>query len=345
MDTFKVPQVNPSKILQIGLGFWASKTLLVAVNMGLFTQLAQGALSGSEIQNRLGLHGRSLYDFLDTLTALGFLERNGLNEDAMYSNTAETGQFLDKNKPGYIGGMLEMANNRLYPFWSDLEEALKTGAPQNETKDGGSPIFEVLYSDERRLREFLRAMGGIQAGNFSSFASQFDFSKYKTLCDIGGAGGHLSILVAKTNEHMHCTSFDLPPVVPVAQENIRKLNLEDRIEVQSGNFFEDDLPKADVITMGNVLHDWGTADKKMLIEKAYKALPKGGSLVVIENIIDDQRRENAFGLMMSLNMLIETEKGFDFTGADFDRWAREAGFKQTEVMPLTGPSSAVIAIK
>ena len=97
--------------------------------------------------------------------------------------------------------------------------------------------------------------------------------------------------------------------------------------------------------MGNVLHDWGITEKKLLISKAYDALPEGGSLVVIENIIDDDRSENAFGLMMSLNMLIETAEGFDFTAADFDEWARDAGFVETYAMRLTGPTSAVIAIK
>jgi precorrin-6B methylase 2 len=191
----------------------------------------------------------------------------------------------------------------------------------------------------------LKAMGGIQMGNFMMFSKEFDFTKYKTHCDVGGAGGYLAAQIAMNNEHMNCISFDLPPVEPVAMENIKMMGLSDRVLIKSGDFLNEDLPKADVITMGNILHDWGTQDKKMLIKKAYNALPKGGALVVIENIIDDNRSENAFGLMMSLNMNIETPEGFDFSAADFDSWAKECGFTQTSVMPLTGPSSAVIAIK
>ncbi|SFZ94768.1 Dimerisation domain-containing protein [Flaviramulus basaltis] len=337
--------VNPSKIMQIGMGFWASKTLLTAVNMELFTHLANGELSGQDIKTKLGLHDRGLYDFLDTLVALGFLKRSGLKETSMYSNAEDANLFLDKNKLSYIGGMLEMANNRLYPFWNDLEEGLKTGKPQNETKTGGVPIFEALYANEQKLREFLKAMGGIQMGNFMMFSKAFDFTNYKTLCDIGGAGANLAIQVAKTNEHMICVSFDLPPVEPIARENITMMGLDDRISTQSGDFLNEALPKADIITMGNILHDWGIDDKKMLIKKAYDALPQGGVLVVIENIIDDNRSENAFGLMMSLTMNIETDEGFDFSAADFDGWAKECGFTRTSVMPLTGPSSAVIAIK
>lgn len=144
---------------------------------------------------------------------------------------------------------------------------------------------------------------------------------------------------------MNCNSFDLPPVGPIAKENVDAFGLGDRIVVSSGDFFNDDIPEADVITMGNILHDWSSEDKLMLINKAHKALPDGGALIVIENIIDDERNKNVFGLLMSLNMAIETDDGFDFTATDFDKWAKDAGFRETRVMPLTGPSSAVIAIK
>lgn len=313
--------------------------------MELFTILAKRELSGKEIQSRLGLHNRNLYDFLDALVALGFLKRTGLKETSIYKNAEDTDLFLDKNKPSYMGGLLEMANHRLYPFWNDLEEGLKTGLPQNESKNNGESPFDAIYADPDRLREFITAMTGAQMGNFIAFSKQFDFSNYKTLCDIGGSGGALSAHVALNNEHMKCTSFDLPAVTPIAQENIDALGLSDKINVVSGDFFTDDFPKADIITMGMILHDWGTKDKKMLIKKAYEALPKGGAFVIIESIIDDNRSENALGLLMSLNMLIETPEGYDFTSADFDEWAKEAGFVSTSLMSLTGPSSAAIAIK
>ena len=337
--------VNPSKIMQVGLGFFASKTVLTANKLGLFTLLGKGALSGKAIQSELSLHQRGLYDFLDALVALGFLQRTGLKDSAQYSNAPDSDLFLDKNKPTYIGGMLEMANNRLYPFWNDLEEGLKTGKPQNELKTGGGSIFEKLYSDPNQLEEFLAAMAGIQMGGFIQFAIKFDFSKYSTLCDMGGAGGYLAAQVALHNSNMQCASFDLPPVKPIASRNINKMGLSERVTAVSGDFFQREFPKADVITMGNILHDWSLAEKKELMRKAYHALPEGGALVAIENIIDDNRSENAFGLFISLNMLIETEAGFDFTGADFKEWAMEIGFKNTSVMHLAGPASAAIAYK
>ncbi len=338
-------QPTPASILQIGTGFWASKTLLTAVNMNLFTLLAKGEKSGQDIKTKLNLHNRSLYDFLDALVALGFLKRTGLKETAVYSNTEETNLFLDKNKQSYIGGILEMANNRLYPFWNDLEEGLKTGLPQNETKNNGQSPFEVIYADPAKLREFIHAMAGVQTGNFMTFSKKFDFSNYKTLCDIGGCGGHFSAHIVMNNPHIQCTSFDLPQVAPIAKDFINAMNLSDSITLASGDFFKDDFPKADIITMGNILHDWGEQNKLTLIEKAYETLPEGGALVVIENIIDDARNKNAFGLLMSLNMLIETDKGFDFTFEDFNRWTKKAGFTSTTLMPLVGPASAAIAYK
>lgn len=341
----KETQLSPANILQIGTGFWASKTLLAAVNMNLFTFLANGGKSGKDIQSKLGLHNRSLYDFLDALVALGFLNRSGIKETAIYNNSLETDLFLDKNKPTYIGGILEMSNNRLYSFWNDLEEGLKTGLPQNETKNNGQSPFDLIYADPFKLREFIHAMAGVQTGNFITFSKNFDFSNYNTLCDIGGCGGHFSAHIVMNNPHIHCTSFDLPPVEPIAKDTINTMNLSNNITIVSGDFFKDEFPKAEIFTMGNILHDWGEKDKITLIEKAYNALPNGGALVVIENIIDDTRNKNAFGLLMSLNMLIETEEGFDFTFEDFNRWTTKAGFSTTTLMPLAGPSSAAIAYK
>jgi 2-polyprenyl-3-methyl-5-hydroxy-6-metoxy-1,4-benzoquinol methylase len=337
--------VNPSKIMQVGMGFWASKTLLSAVELGVFTTLARQPMTGGQLEQKLELHARGTYDFLDALVALGFLNRDGDGKGGLYRNTDETQIFLDRESPRYIGGMLEMANERLYGYWGDLTEALRTGKPQNEVKHVGKPVFEALYADPAGLEGFMNAMTGISMGNFNAFAQKFDFSKYKTMCDVGGATGQLSVLVARHNAHMQLTTFDLPPVEPIAQKTIDETDMGDRVSTASGDFFEDPLPKADVITMGMILHDWNLEKKKHLIRAAYEALPPGGAFCAIENIIDDARRENAFGLMMSLNMLIEFGEAFDFTGADFTGWCKEAGFERTEVMHLAGPCSVAVAYK
>lgn len=339
---------NPEHILKIGMGFWASKTVLAAVNFDLFTLLGKESLSGERIRQSLGLHKRSYLDFLDALVALGFLTRTGIGENGFYSNSDDADFFLDKNKPTYLGGMLVMCNNRLFRFWADLEEGLKTGLPQNELKqstDGSNNLFTMVYSNPEILSEFLNAMAGIQMGAFMAFAKAFDFSNYKTFCDIGGANGALSTQVAHNNSHLQCLSFDLPAVKPVAEANFVKQKLSSQVKAVEGDFFKDTLPSADVITMGNILHDWNEEEKLVLIRKAFDALPKGGAFICIENIIDNDRSKNAFGLLMSLNMLIETKTGHDFTFNDFDRLAHQVGFTKTEWLPLAGPTSAAIAYK
>jgi hypothetical protein len=336
---------SPARIMEVGMAFWPAKVLLSAIELRLFTELGTRAMTCAELQTALRLHPRANPDFLDTLVALRFLDRDGDGPDARYRNTAETALFLDRASPQFVGGFLEMANTRLYPFWGDLTEGLRTGKPQNEIKHTGTSMFGELYSKPERLEQFMDAMTGISAGNFHAFAEKFDFSRYRTLCDIGGATGQLSTIVAGRHPHLRCTSVDLPAVTAIAERKIAAAGLSDRVTARSLDIFAEPLPEADVITMGMILHDWSLEKKLHLIRAAYEALPPGGAFVVIENLIDDARRENAFGLMMSLNMLIEFGEAFDFTAADFSGWCRQAGFRTTEVIPLAGPASAGVAYK
>src|SRR6201996_3314900 len=333
---------KPDQILQVGLGFWPSKALLSAVEMGLFTELAEHPENLETLQGRLGLHPRSARAFLDALVALKFLERR----DGKYFNTPATDLFLDKRKPSYIGGILEMANNRLYGHWSHLTRALRTGEPQNEMRtEGGESSFATLYADPARLRGFLRAMTGVSHGANMAIARNLPWSAYKSAVDVGTAQGDLITQVALANPHMQGIGFDLPEVGPIFEDYVAENGLSGRVRFQPGSFWECPVPNADVVLMGHILHDWNLEEKKLLIRKAYEALPVGGALIVYESIIDDDRSRNAFGLMMSLNMLIETRGGFDYTGADCMGGMKEAGVYSTRVEHLVGPESMVIGLK
>lgn len=332
---------GPEQILQIGLGFWASKALLSAVGMGVFTELAHGPGTAAELQRRLGLHPRAARDFLDTLVALRLLERT----DGVYQNGAAANCFLDRNKPSYLGGVLEMAEHRLFRFWGNLTDALRTGKPQNETKEGGPPIFEQLYADPARLREFLQAMTGISRMSNMAIAGKFPWTEYGTFVDVGTAQGDLASQVALAHAHLTGIGFDLPPVGPVFKDYVAEQGLAGRLRFVPGDFFADRFPAADVMMMGHILHDWNLDEKKQLIRKAYEALPSGGALIVYDSMIDDERRENAFGLLMSLNMLIETPGGFDYTGEDCIGWMKGAGFREARVEHLAGPDSMVVGMK
>jgi hypothetical protein len=332
---------SPEAIMRLGSAFWGSKTLLSAVELGLFSELASsGPLDAESLRERIGIHPRSARDFFDTLVALGMLER----EDGVYRNTVETDLFLDRAKPTYCGGLLEMMNARLFGFWNSLTEGLRTGLPQNEAK-AGENLFEAIYSDPALLRGFVKAMTGASGGTARAIATSFSWERHRSVIDIGCAEGCVPVQIALAHAHIEGGGFDLPPVEPLFNEYVAKAGLGDRVRFFPGDFFEDELPNADVLIMEHILHDWDMGEKRMLLEKAHAALPKGGALIVYEAIIDDERRENAFGLLMSLNMLIETPGGFDYTGADCQKWMSEVGFSESYTQHLIGPDSMVVGIK
>ena len=329
-------------ILQLGFGFWGSKALLSAVELGVFTELAKKPANAAELQSRLKLHPRSARDFLDTLVALGMLERDA---QGTYRNTSETDYYLDRTKPSYIGGILEMANQRLYRFWGGLTQGLQNGKPQNEITHNEPDLFTALYSDPDRLETFLKAMTGVSRPTARAIVAKFPWREVKTFCDVGCAQGGLTVEIARANPHITGIGFDLKPVQPIFEHFVRENGLADRLSFKPGSFFEDPIPGAEVLVMGHILHDWDMDEKRLLLKKSLEALPKGGRLIVYDAMIDNERRENTFGLLMSLNMLIETNGGFDYTGADCVGWMREAGFGDAYVERLTGTHSMAVATK
>jgi len=331
---------SPEPIMKLGTAFWASKTLLSAIELGVFTALAEKPMALDELTTRLALHPRAARDFFDTLVALGMLMRSG----GVYANTPTTDLFLDRSKPTYIGGILEMINARLYTFWGSLTEGLQTGKPQNEAKTGGD-LFASLYSSPEKLRAFLKAMTALSGGAGLALAGKFPWHEYSSFADVGCAEGCVATIIARQHPHLSAEGFDLEVVRPHFEELVATNGLSNRMRFHAGNFFDDELPSTEVLIFGHVLHDWDLATKKMLLGKAFRALPSGGAVIVYDAIIDDDRSQNAFGLLMSLNMLIETPGGFDYTGADCIAWMREAGFTGVRVEQLAGPDSMVIGVK
>lgn len=332
--------LSPAKIMQLGVGFWGSKALLSAIELGLFTVLARGPRDAETLRLQLGLHPRSARDFFDALVALGMLRRTGTR----YANTPETALFLDRNKSTYVGGILEMANARLYRFWGSLTEGLRTGKAQNEAKTG-EDFFGTLYADPRRLEGFLKAMTGLSIGTARVIAKKVPWRQYRTFVDVGCAQGGVAVEIASAHKHLTGMGMDLPVVQPIFEAYAKTRGVDSRLRFVPGDFFKEPLPQADVIIMGHILHDWNLDEKMMLLRKAHAALPPKGALIVHEALIDDARKRNAFGLLMSLNMLIETHGGFDFTGADCRKWMKEAGFSRSRVEPLSGPDSMVIGFR
>lgn len=340
MSKVQEQRVSADRFAELGHGFMASKVFLTAVSLGVFTELAKGPLDAEALMARLKLHPRAARDFLDTLVALKVLTRDA----DRYANTPAADAFLDRAKPEYIGGWFEMLDRRLFRFWASLEEGLRTGRPQNEIKTG-EDAFAAIYADPALLGTFLHAMSGKVSTYGEPMAAKFPWKDYSTVIDIGAAEGALISYLALKHPHLTGGGFDLPVVGPFFDRHVASLGLSERLRFYPGDFFKDPMPKADVLTMGLILHDWGMTEKRALLAKAYEALPGGGALIVHEFLIDDERKEHVLGLTMSLNMLIETHDGFDFSARDCAGWMREAGFREMRVEPLGTYMSMVVGIK
>ena len=279
-------QVTPDAIMQLGLGFWGSKTLLSAVELGLFAVISKtGPLDAEELRERLGLHPRSARDFFDALVALGMLAR----DDARYSNTAATELFLDPAKPSYIGGMLEMANLRLYAFWGSLTEALRTGKPQSEAK-AGDDFFATVYADPERLAQFAGAMSGLSAAAGGAIAAKFPWRDYGSVIDIGCSEGAVPVAIALAHEHLTGGGFDLPPLKPLFDAYAARCGVADRLSFTPGDFFADPLPHADVLIMGHILHDWNLDEKRMLLREGLRRVARRR---IADRLRRDHRRRPA----------------------------------------------------
>ncbi len=332
-------QVTSTAIMQLGTAFWGSKTLLSAIELGVFSELASaGALDGETLRKHVGLHPRSAMDFFDALVALGMLERKG----GRYANTPATELFLDRAKPSYVGDVLERLRD--LPFWTSLTDGLRTGRPQTEAKSGAD-VFEALYADPVRTAQYARGMTGINADSARAIAAKFPWQDYRSVIDIGCAEGSMSVQIALAHEHITGGGFDLPALRSIFDTYVASFELGERLSFTAGDFFADPLPEADVLVMGHVLHGWDISAKRLLLQKAYDALPEGGALIAYDTIIDDERCSNAFGLLMNLNMLIGTPGGSEYTGADCRAWMQEIGFYESYVEHLVGPDSMVVGIK
>ena len=334
---------TPGHLLELGFGFQASKTLLTAVELGVFDALAAGPKTRADIEDELGLHPRGSEDFLDALVALDVLDR----EDGQYRNTPATEAFLVSGKPTYIGGMLEMANDRLYGFWGDLEEALRTGRPTNELEDDQThPFGEAIYQNDENLEQFVGAMTGLSMGVANALAHEFPWSKYETVVDLGTSEGVVPTRIDEENDHITAIGLDLPRVEPHFREFTSESPAADRIEFRTGDFFgAESLPPADVYILGHILHDWSLDQKREILTKVSEAVNPGGSVIVYGTMIDEERREAEMPLLMSLNILVETPNGFDYRPSECIQWLHEAGFEGGEAQNLPGPETMVLARK
>jgi SAM-dependent methyltransferase len=329
-------QPTTEAIMQLTRAYAGSKALVSAVELGLFTVLAGGPLTGQALRAKLGLQSRGTADWLDALVSLDMLARDG----DLYANTAATDLYLDRAKPTYVGGMvLGMAADTSH--WDSLTSALRTGRPQID----GDQDYLDQYRDPAVFSEFMQSMTGLSLGAAQAIADKFPWQQHRSVIDIGAAEGCVPVQLALRYPQLTGGGFDLPMVRAAFEDYVNRHRLADRLRFYPGNFFTDPLPSADVLIMGHVLHNWSLEQKLELLGKAYHALPDGGALIVYESLIDDERRTNTFGLLLSVAMLLVTHAGFGYTGSQCRSWMSDVGFRDSYVEPLHGPDTMVVGLK
>lgn len=330
-------ELTPARIVELSLAYRLTQVLLSAIELDVFSALAAGPLDADALRQRTGVHRRGARDFFDALVALGLLEREGDH----YANTAAADHYLVRAKPTYIGAGILGGHAGIGRVWPRLTEALRSGEAQGGLAGG----FAEFYADPQRRRGFLTFMTAVSVGAARVMAQKFPWAEYRTFVDVGTAQGCFPVEIARANPHLAGAGFDLTAVRPLFEEYVAAHGLAERLRFLPGDFFTDPLPQADVLVMGQVLHDWNLEQKRMLLAKAHAALPRGGALIVYEHLIDDERRTSVRGLVASVNMLLVTPGGFDYTGSDCCGWMRDTGFPESRVEPLLGGAAMVVGIK
>ncbi|WP_410585916.1 methyltransferase [Amycolatopsis sp. lyj-23] len=331
--------VAPGPILQIASGYRQAKVLFAAYELDVFTILDEsGPLTEAEFTTRAGLHPNGARDFLYALLGLGLVER----EDGRYRNAAAARQYLVRGRPDFLGGFLGFLDGVLHPAWDGLVTSLRTGEARNGAGADGDP-YGPMYQASGDRDGFLAAMDTLNAPIGEEVAA-LDWAGFRTFADIGGARGNLSAAIARAHPHLSGTVFDLPGVAPAFDTHIRSLGLDGRLRFRAGDFFADELPEADVLVFGHVLHNWPVESRILLLQKAFRAVRPGGAVLVYDPMIDDDAPQLG-NVLASLNMLVWSAGGAEYSVADLRSWLGEAGFGETEVRPLGAASSLVLARK
>lgn len=333
---------GPEPILRTGMGFWPARVLHLAVEAGLFTELAAGPRSRDELMTTFGWRPRATEPFLGALVAMGLLRRTRAGR---YANTRRAALYLDRTRPTYIGGLIELSSTRLYELWGGLERLLQTGLPEADEERDGNEFFSSLYRDPTALRTFLSGMTGISTAEATLIAARFPWQRYSTFADIGTAQGALPVRVALCHPQLRGIGFDLPAVAPIFADYIGSFGLADRLSFAAGDVHTDPMPRAEVLTFGHMLHGYTENKRLELISAAYAAVPPGGALIVYDAMIDPGRRRESMTCLSSLNIMLEARDGFEASTPQCADWLRSVGFTGVRTRHLVGPTSMVYGFK
>lgn len=318
--------LDPNPIIEIMDGFRRSKTMFAAVELGVFEILNGQSMTASQVSDKLNADASATSRLLETCFSLGLLSL----QNGHFSNTELASAYLRPSSPQALTGYIDYSNRVLYDCWGHLEDAVREGTPRwAQTYGSDRPIFEHFFSTPEKMRAFTMGMHGLGLTTSPSVVHAFDLSGFRTMVDLGAATGHLVITACEVWPNLRGTALDFPKVLPMAEEYIAQSPAKDRLKVQPGDFFEDDLPPADLYALGRVLHDWTEEKIQLLLRRIYESLPTGGALLIAEKLIEADRSGPLNAHLQSLSMLIVTE-GKERSLSEYRALLRNAGFDSVE---------------
>ncbi len=332
---------DPKPVLDLIEAFRHSKTMFAAEALGIFDILHERSATAAGLATELNLHAGALERLLDGCAALGLLAK----EDALYRNLPVADQYLYSQSPDTLSGYVRYSDEALFRMWANLSDALREGTPRwKQTFGVEGAIFGGFYRTPDAMRNFLRGMHGFGMLTSPSVISAFDLSRFRRMVDLGGGTGHLAIAACQRYPHLHAAVFDLPPVAALARENIAASGLDARVTAIDGDFFADDLPEADLYSVGRILHDWSDEKCAILLGAIVRRLPPGGGLLIAEKLLNEDGVGPLAANMQSLNMLVVAE-GRERRLSQFERLLRPAGFVTVEGKHTGLALDAILALK
>jgi acetylserotonin N-methyltransferase len=332
---------DPTVVFDLIAAFRRSKTMFAAVSLGVFDALVAGPLTAAQLATKIGAHADSLTRLLNACVGLGLLVYTG----DRYANTPSARAYLTSDSPERMTGYINYSNEVAWKLWAHLEDGIREGSHRWKQAYGwDEPIFSNFFRTDTAKREFLMGMNGFGVLTSPTVVNAFDLSRFRTLVDLGGATGHLSIAACQRYSQLQAVVFDLPEVLPLAREIIGKTDVANRITTVSGDFFKDALPPADLYAMGRILHDWSEEKCLTLLRRVHAALPAGGALLIVEKVLKEDKSGPPWANMQDLNMLLCTE-GRERNLAEYEALAKKAGFAEVSGCRTNVPADAVLAVK
>lgn len=332
---------DPAPVLDLLEAFRRSKVMFAAVSLGVFDALEHGPLTAEELAARTKSQLDSLTQLVNACVALNLLSK----KDGRFALSDMAATYLCQSSPRRLTGYIRYSNDVMWRLWHHLEDAVREGSHRWQQAFGwDGPIFSHFFRDDVARREFLMGMHGYGLISSPAVVAAFDLSRFHTMADLGGATGHLVIAACQRYATLRGIVFELPEVAPMAGQIVAQSGLSERITVTAGDFFVDELPRADLYSLGRILHDWNLEKVRRLLDRIANALPTGGGLLIAEKLLREDKTGPRWALLQSLNMLTCTE-GKERSLSEYSELLRSAGFSQIQGAVTTTPLDAILAIK